>query len=93
MKISSSCVQFNSSSLLLLKFSGMTKLPHFLLIILEIFHKVFLLYGENRSKNLTNLSNSIFGISFFLTSQIKQLLTLGAGENAFADTVFKYCTS
>jgi hypothetical protein len=78
---------------LLLKFSGTTKLPHFLLIILEIFHKVFLLYGENKSKNLINSSNLIFGILFFFTSHIKQLLTLGAGEKALAGTVFRYCTS
>jgi hypothetical protein len=78
---------------LLLKFSGITKLTHFLLIILEIFHKVFLLYGENKSKNLINSSNLIFGTLFFFTSQIKQLLTLGAGEKALEGTVFRYCTS
>jgi ABC-type transport system involved in cytochrome bd biosynthesis fused ATPase/permease subunit len=75
---------------LLLKFSGITKLPHFLLIILEIFPKVFLLYGENKSKNLINSSNSIFGSLSFFISQIKQLLTFGAGENAFAGTVLRY---
>jgi ABC-type transport system involved in cytochrome bd biosynthesis fused ATPase/permease subunit len=75
---------------LLLKFSGITKLPHFLLIILEIFPKVFLLYGENKSKNLINSSNSIFGSLSFFISQIKQLLTFGAGEKAFAGTVLRY---
>jgi hypothetical protein len=90
MKISSSRFQSNSSSLLLLKFSGITKLPHFLLIILEIFHNVFLLYGENKSRNLINSSNEIFGILSFLISQIRQLLTLGAGEKAFAGTVLRY---
>jgi hypothetical protein len=90
MKISSNLFQSNSSNLLLLKFSGITKLPHFLLIILEIFHKVFLLYGENKSKNLINSSNGIFGISFFLINPIKQLLTFGAGENAFAGTVLRF---
>jgi hypothetical protein len=57
---------------------------------LEIFHKVFLLYGENKSKNLINSSNFIFGTLSFFTSQIKQLLTFGAGENAFAGTVLRY---
>jgi hypothetical protein len=78
---------------LLLKISGITKLPHFLLIILEIFHKVFLLYGENKSKNLIKSSNLIFGTLLFFTNQIKQLLTFGAGENAFAGTVLRYWTS
>ena len=71
----------------------MTKLPHFLVNILEIFHKVFLLYGENKSKNLINSLNGIFGTLFFLTSQIKQLFTFGAGEKAFAGTVLRYWTS
>jgi hypothetical protein len=60
---------------------------------LEIFHKVFLLYGENKSKNLINSSNEIFGTLFFFTSQIKQLFTFGAGENAFWGTVLRYWTS
>jgi hypothetical protein len=57
---------------------------------LEILDKVFLLYGENKSKNLINSSNWIFGNLSFFTSQIRQLLTLGAGENAFAGTVLRY---
>ena len=89
MKISSSCVQFNSSSLLLLKFSGITKLTQFLDNILEILDNVFLLYGENKSKNSINLSNGIFGILSFFVNHIRQLLTLGAGEKALAGTVFK----
>jgi hypothetical protein len=60
---------------------------------LEIFHKVFLLYGENKSKNLINSSNLIFERLSFFMSQIKQLLTFGAGENAFAGTVLRYWTS
>ena len=93
LSISSIWSQFNSSSLLLSRFAGMVKLSHFLAIILEIFHRVFLLYGENKSKNLINSSNWIFGISLFFTSQIRQLLTFGAGENAFAGTVLRYWTS
>jgi hypothetical protein len=89
MKISSSCVQFSSSNLLLLKFSGITKLTHFLDNILEILDNVFLLYGENKSKNSINLLNGMFGILSFFVNQIRQLLTLGAGEKAFAGTVFK----
>jgi hypothetical protein len=57
---------------------------------LEIFHKVFLLYGENKSKKPTNSSNLIFGALSFFTNQIRQLLTFGAGENAFAGTVLRY---
>jgi hypothetical protein len=60
---------------------------------LEIFHKVFLLYGENKSKNLLNSSKEMFGILSFFTSQIKQLFTFGVGENAFAGTVLRYWTS
>ena len=90
MNICSNWFQSNSSNLLLLKFSGITKLTHFLLTILEIFHKVFLLYGENKSRNFISSLNAIFGTLSFLISHIKQLFTFGAGEKAFAGTVFKY---
>jgi hypothetical protein len=57
---------------------------------LEILDKVFLLYGENKSKNLINSSNWIFGSLSFFVSHIRQLLTFGAGEKAFAGTVLRY---
>ena len=67
----------------------MLKCCHFFSCIFAIFQSVFLLYGEKASKKLTKVSKEIWGSSDFFSNQTRQLFTLGAGEKAFAGTVFR----
>ena len=82
----------SSSNLLLNSSSGRKKVSHssFFWMILLILPRVFLLYGAYKFRNFSKSLKLQSSCWDFFRNFTRQLLTFGAGENAFGGTILRY---